>query len=209
MSSPNVRRVVPSTCAVPAEELAPLRRRAGRRRRGPPSRSRSGDAGPSASSPRRPAQVTVELAPGARVDPDGAGGPGGPVRARRTGAAGLERADERRPGAGRRGGESIAVTSPQQGVRRAAAPGHPGAVPPARRRGGVRRRRRPGDRHVRPRGRGALRPGRPGHRPGQHLRGRRQAAAPARVGIDSEAGPDRDRDPGRRRRRPRPTWPPT
>ena len=50
-------------------------------------------------------------------------------------------------------------------------------------------------------GAGPCRPGRPGHRPRQHLRRRRQAAAHGRVGIDSEAGTDRDRDARRRHRR--------
>ena len=47
-----------------------------------------------------------------------------------------------------------------------------------------------------------LRAGRPDHRPGQHLRRRRQAAAPGRGRHRRRGRPDRDRDPGRRHRRP-------
>ena len=52
--------------------------------------------------------------------------------------------------------------------------------------------------------RGRLRAGQPGHRPGQHLRRRRQAAAQGPDRHRLRGGPDRDRDPGRRHRRPRP-----
>ena len=54
-----------------------------------------------------------------------------------------------------------------------------------------------------------LRAGRPGHRPGQRLRRRGQAAAQGRGRHRRRGRPDRDRDPRRRHRRPRRTSPPT
>ena len=115
---------------------------------------------------------------------------------------------------------SIALASPpQQGPRRPAAPDDPGRLRAARRRRGVRRRRGAGDRDVRLRRR-AVPPGRPGHRPRQHLHRRGQAAAQGRRRHRLRGRPDRDRDPRRRhrrrgvrRRRPgqpgraRPAWP--
>ena len=94
---------------------------------------------------------------------------------------------------------SIAVSSPPQpefdGLP------HPsilGCCAPARRRGGVRRRRRPGDRHVRLRGRTDLcATGEPGHRPGNIYVSRRQAAAQGQGQHRLRGRPDRDRHPGR------------
>ena len=60
---------------------------------------------------------------------------------------------------------------------------------------------RAGDRHVRVRGRGPVPPGRPGHRAGQHLCGRRQAGAQGAGEHRLRGRADRDRDPGRRDRR--------
>ena len=110
----------------------------------------------------------------------------------------------------------VAVASPSPARRSATTrqfagcphPTDPRRVRAARRRRGVRRRRRPGDRDVRlrrqrGRRRARLRAGRPGHR----ARATSTSSPPsgcsrACIGIDSEAGPDRDRDPRRRHRRP-------
>ena len=93
-------------------------------------------------------------------------------------------------------------------VRRPAAPDDPGRLRAARRRRGVRRRRRPGDRDVRLRRR-PLPQGRPGHRPGQHLHGHGQAPAQGRGRHRLRGRPDGDRDARRRHRRRRRTSPPT
>ena len=58
-------------------------------------------------------------------------------------------------------------------------------------------------------GAGPVPPGRPGHRPRQHLHRRRQAAAQGRRRHRLRGRPDRDRDPRRRHRRRRRTSPPT
>ena len=96
---------------------------------------------------------------------------------------------------------SIALASPPQKEHGGLpAPHDPGGVRAARRRRGVRRRRRAGDRDVRLRRR-AVPAGRPGHRAGQHLHGRGQAAAQGAGRHRLRGRPDRDRDPGRRHRR--------
>ena len=105
---------------------------------------------------------------------------------------------------------SLAVASPAAGAtsRRAAPPDHPRRVRPAGRRRGVGGRRRAGGRAVRLRRRRRRRRARSlvrstGHRAGQHLRRRRQAAAQGRDRHRRRGRPDRDRDPRRRHRRPR------
>ena len=101
-----------------------------------------------------------------------------------------QRADERRARPRPRASASIALVLPAAaGLRRAAAPHDPGGLRAARGRGGLRRRGSPGDRDVRLRRRD-VRPGRPGHRAGQHLhRHRASGCCKGQVGIDSEAGP--------------------
>ena len=92
------------------------------------------------------------------------------------------------------------ASSPQQDNGGLPAADHPRGVRAARRRRGVRRRRGAGDRDVRLRRRG-VRAGRPGHRAGQHLHGRCQAAAEGPRRHRLRGRPDRDRDPRRRHRR--------
>ncbi len=178
---------------------------------GPPSRWPSTAAGGSVPAELgESATIDVELAPGAlvtqRMIPVGRVGlyvPGGLAPLASSVIMNVVPAQVA-------GVASIAVASPPQArVRRAAAPEHPGPVPPARRRRGVRGRRRPGDRHVRVRGRGSLPAGGPDHRTRQHLRGRGQAAAQGPGQHRLRGRPDRDRDPGRRRGPARCTWPPT
>ena len=87
-----------------------------------------------------------------------------------------------------------------EGPRRPAAPDDPGGLRPARRRGGVRRRRRPGDRDVRLRRR-PVRARRPGHRARLDPHGRRQAAAQGDRRHRLRGRTHRDRGAGRRQRR--------
>ena len=152
-------------------------------------RSRAGAGGGHRAGSGRPRH------PPLRADP-----PGRPLRARRPGPAGLQRRDERRPGAGRGRRVDRAGQLAAEGPRRSARADHPGGVRAARRRRGVRRRRRAGDRDVRLRG-GGVRAGRPGHRARQHLHRRGQAAAQGRGRHRLRGRADRDRDPGRRHRR--------
>ena len=141
--------------------------------------------------------------------PQGADRPGRPLRARRPGAAGLERADERGARPDRRGALAGAGLPAAEGLRWRGAPHDPRGLRDARCRGGVRRRRRPGDRDVRLRGR-PVRARRHGHRTGQHLRGRPPSGC-SRAWSASTPRPARPRSRSwpttpRRRRTSPPTW---
>ena len=87
----------------------------------------------------------------------GAGRPGRALRSRRSGRLPVQRRDERRAGPGGRrrlAGRGLAA---EAGVRRPAQPRGPGGLRAARRRRGLRRRRRAGDRDARVRRRGRAR----------------------------------------------------
>ena len=120
--------------------------------------------------------------------PQGADRPRRSLRARRARAAGLERADERRARPGRRRALDRPGLAAAEGLRRPAAPHDPRGLRAARRRGGVRRRRRAGDRDVRLRGRPLPRvdlvTG-----PGNIYVVTAKRLLKGVVGIDSEAGP--------------------
>ena len=146
-------------------------------------------------------EVVTDLGAGRpRHPPLAAGPPRRPLRPRRPRAAGLQRGDERRTGAGRGRGVHRPGQLAADGPRRSPRADDPGRLRAARGRRGVRRRRGAGDRDVRLR-RGGVRAGRPGHRPRQHLHGRGQAAAQGRRRDRLRGRSDRDRDPGRRQRR--------
>ena len=189
--------------------LAPLRRG---RPRAPPRAAAGARRGPRRPRPCRPRgsggvdrPAPAQLRGGARArrhdvlrrgrhghPPDGADPAGRPLRPRRPGAPGVERRDERRPGAGRgrlvdRPGQLAA-----EGQRRAAGRDHPGRVRAARRARGLRGGWCPGDRDVRLR-RGGVRAGRPGDRARQHLHGRGQAPAQGPDRHRLRGRPDRDR----------------
>ena len=136
----------------------------------------------------------------------GAGGAGRAVCAGRQRGLPVECGDERRagPDRGRRipGDRQPAASA----VRRSAASDHPCCRATARRRRGVGGRRCAGHRAAgvwrhRHRRRRA-RVGRHDHRPGQHLRHRRQAGLPQPRGDRRRGRADRDRDTGRPHRRP-------
>ena len=175
---------------------------------------------------QRRTDTTTQVVPGGTVTERWVPvGPGRPLRPRRRRGPGQQRHHERRARPGRRravAGRRQPAAARQPGdLRRLPPPHRPRRVRAAGGRGGLRRRRRAGDRDVRlrrqrgrrrrraGRRRGRLRAGQPGHRPGQHLRRRGQAAA---------QGPDRHRLRGRARPRSRSwpttaptpsTWPPT
>ena len=100
------------------------------------------------------------------------------------------------------GVDAIAVASPPQ--QETGRPDAAGArrLRAARRRRGLRGRRRPGDRHVRLRRRASCEPVDLITGPGNIYVTAAKRLLRGLVGIDAEAGPDRDRDPRRRHRRP-------
>ena len=126
----------------------------------------------------------------------------GPLRAGRAGAAAVQRGHERRPGADRRRRVDRRRLPAAARPRRAARPGRARRLRAAGHHRGLRRRRGAGRRRVRLRRR-LLRAGRHGHRPGQRLRDRGQAAAARADRHRLRGRPHRGRDPGRRHRRPR------
>ena len=159
---------------------------------------------------QRRADVTTSVIPGGSVTERWVPvRPGRPVRARRAGGLPVQRRDERGAGAGRRrrvAGRDLPTAARQRRLactrrssRRARCWAWTRSTPSA-----ARRRWR-----CSPTATAVVRGRRPGHRAGQHLRHRRQAAA-RRARRDRLRGrPDRDRDPGRRHRRTRCTSLPT
>ena len=175
-------------------------------RPGPAGRARGGRSRRVRHGARRPAPHRRHHPGRARRHGDralGAGAPGRAVRARRPGAAAVQRRDERR--ARRRSpASSRSPWPPRRSATTAACPTR-ASSPRARCSAstevyavggaqaiamfGVRRR--------------LLRAGRHGHRAGQRLRDRGQAAAARADRHRLRGRPDRDRDPRRRHRRPR------
>ena len=134
------------------------------------------------------ADIASEPAPGGRVRSGWSRPARRSVCPGRSRPAGLQRADERRTGAGRRRPVAGGRIAAAEGVRWSAAPDGPRGVCAARGRRGLRDGRRAGDRRVRVRLRRLLE-GQPDHRPGNIYVVAAKRFLLGEVGIDSEAGP--------------------